>query len=201
MSIGSIEIFQQQIQQVPSGDQQLAETYGTTVEVVEAARNAFYGDGVEILIAVYPNGCTLKEAFELFAEYFSFKQINGYFYERKYYAPEKKILADFLMIKSRMALYNERQGARVGDYLKIGDKYLRFVCDYGEKIQVGQNGSYYLGKGYLSHSGGCDESYPHANLRQTKETRNGSVWVFHADHHSAGYGRTAIQKFRVFELV
>ncbi len=44
-----------------------AKEYNTSIEIVEKAVEAFYGNkGSDVLRKHYPNGCTLKESIEFF---------------------------------------------------------------------------------------------------------------------------------------
>jgi hypothetical protein len=117
-----------------------------------------------------------------------------------------------LILASRVAKYNERPNACVGDYLKLWTKsepcpawlfeYTRFTHDWGDRIQTGGSagGRYYLGDGFLSYSGSLDSGVDHADLVATAETKPGNVWFFHEDISGAGRGVDFQIPQRVFTL-
>jgi hypothetical protein len=105
------------------------------------------------------------------------------------------------LVDDRMEKYNQIKGPRVGDYLRIGEKYVRFSHDWGDKIQTSKGGSFYLGDGYISFSGGLDPAIPKAELKDTGETRTGYIWVFKKDWWAANNGCDFEREFRVFEKI
>lgn len=107
------------------------------------------------------------------------------------------------ILENRVALYNQRSGARVGDYLQLPHGELtRFTHDWGDSIQTGgsDGGSYYIGNGYLSYSGGLDSGVQKKDIRKTNKTKSGSVWFFDGDVSGANRGVYFNVEFRIFKL-
>jgi len=94
------------------------------------------------------------------------------------------------ILKKRTELWNQKPGPRVGDYLKIGDKYTRFTHKWDDKIQTGGGvyGSYYMGGGYSSYSGGLHPGINLTDIKKTDEVKQGQVWFFDKDVAGAGRG-------------
>jgi hypothetical protein len=65
-------------------------------------------------------------------------------------------------------------------------------------IQTSDDGSWYLGDGYASFSGGLHPGIPGDTFSDTGETRPGSVWFFHHDIHQAHNGVDTTVEFRVW---
>jgi len=110
------------------------------------------------------------------------------------------------ILSDRMAAFNRRAGARVGDWLKLDPPdprcpaYTRFTHDWGDSIQTGgQDGSFYLGNGYLSYSGGLDPGISHGDLLLTDDVKEGSCWFFDGDMSGAGRGVGFRVPMRVFK--
>ena len=119
-------------------------------------------------------------------------------------AKQDKILAD------RMAEYDAILGARVGDWIREPDgRMSRATHEWnqnGEMSEIiqhggGEHGQYYLGKGYLSYSGGLDTGIKKNQLKQTDEMKLGKVWFFKDDYHTAGNGIEYVVDFRVYEVL
>ena len=55
-------------------------------------------------------------------------------------------------------------------------------------IQTSDGGSFYLGDGYCAFSGSLYDGIPADTLTLTGETREGRVWWFHHDYHTAHNG-------------
>lgn len=109
---------------------------------------------------------------------------------------------DIQMFEERIAAFNKVSGPRVGDYLQLWDgSYTRFTHAWDDGIQTGGGGgSYYIGNGYLSYSGGLDPSVRYSLIQPTEETKTGTVWAFHNDHRKAHNGVYYQLEFRVFKL-
>ena len=60
-------------------------------------------------------------------------------------------------------------------------------------------GSFYLGNGYMSYSGGLDPAIDKNLLIETAELREGSCWFFHHNESMAHNGVQAIIQCRVYE--
>ena len=106
--------------------------------------------------------------------------------------------------------YNLIQTIRIGDFvLEPGGKCTRVtqVWEYKngkpESVQVGgtYGGSFYLGAGYMSYSGGLDPSISVKKLHLTDKTMCGVIWFFNQDRLGEGRGVYYEMDFRVYELV
>jgi len=107
------------------------------------------------------------------------------------------------ILKKRLTALNENPGPRVGDFvfMKGEDKPRRFTYDWGEGIQTtdyGAGGSFYLGDGYVSFSGGLSPSIDKKALLNSGQTRLGRVWFFHHNYACADNGVETEIPFRVF---
>lgn len=112
---------------------------------------------------------------------------------------------DAEILAERIAEYDARQGPRVGDYVRFADDVTRRISyvwrDEHEtvfSVQTSTGGSYYLGKGYVSMSGSLFGGVKPDTLTLTDETRDGGVWFFHHDWHTAHNGVDVTVPFRVF---
>ena len=125
------------------------------------------------------------------------------FYSKNYPgSKETRAAKDFEMIQERMRLYDEIEGPRVGDFVRMPDGELhRFTYDWEDGLQTGKGGSYYLAEGYIDYSGSLDPRISRERLRDTGEKRLGHVWVFSGNHHTAHNGVEAQVLFRVFEVI
>lgn len=119
---------------------------------------------------------------------------------------EKHKEENLAILRERETSYNQIEGARVGDFLILpnGD-YTRFTHNWGDQIQTygwpeWKGGSYYLGKGHISFSGGLNPGVKTADIEQTKETKMGSIWFFDRDYRRANGGVYFEMSFRVFRL-
>ena len=109
-----------------------------------------------------------------------------------------KILSD------RMEEYNKIPGARVGDWIReLDGRMTRATHDWDHNLQIGGSdyGSFYLGDGYISYSGGLDPGIEKTELRDTGEVKKGKVWFFKDDFWGAGRDINFMVDFRVFEVV
>lgn len=113
---------------------------------------------------------------------------------------------DAAILAERVAALDAVPGVRVGDYVRFPDlPVLRRVSyvwrdEHGAvlSVQTTTGGSFYLGRGYVSMSGGMSPGVPEDAFTLTDETRGGSVWFFHHDWHTAHNGVDAVVDFRVF---
>lgn len=123
----------------------------------------------------------------------------------------RKDARDDELFKRREKLYNEIDGPRIGDYIRVlfpnGDApYTRIThiwknLGLPDSIQSGGlGGSYYLGDGYISYSGSLTPGIPGNFLRPTKQKRKGNVWIFHHDFQYAHNGVEYNMDFRVYEV-
>lgn len=110
---------------------------------------------------------------------------------------------DAEIARERVRAWNERPGARVGDWVTLRDgSWRRFTHDWGDGLQTtiknNVDTSFYLGKGYVSFSGSLDPTLPRADLVETSETKNGNFWFFHHDSVGAHRGVYFEAPCRVF---
>ena len=114
------------------------------------------------------------------------------------------MLANEQILNDRTAKFNERQGARVGDFLKLRNgNYVRFSHNWGEDIQTAceWSGSFYLASSSCSFSGSLYGAIKHKLMRQIDETKKGAVWFFNNDEARAHNGFNTEMDFRVFEII
>lgn len=92
--------------------------------------------------------------------------------------------ADIKVIRSNLYAYNATHGLRVGDFVKFQDDSIRRVCHICERngaevcFQPQSNlgdGSYSIGDGYCSYSGGLDSPVTH-NLMPAHKWVSGFAW-------------------------
>lgn len=114
---------------------------------------------------------------------------------------------DAAILARRVALLDAIDKAKVGDFVRFADgeqRRISHIWDWDDgdpefpQAQTSDGGSYYLGDGYVSMSGGL---YPpvHTNtLTDTGETKLGSVWFFHHDRSGAHRGVDTAIPFRVW---
>ena len=106
--------------------------------------------------------------------------------------------------EERETMWNKRRGPRVGDFVKMADGTLkRFTYNWGDGIQTtanGYGGSFHLGKGYVSYSGGLDPAIPRETIRYAGKKRAGSFWFFHHGHMTAHNGVETTAMCRVYEV-
>ena len=104
------------------------------------------------------------------------------------------------IIAERVTALDERVGPRVGDFVEFPDDVTRRIShDWGDEVQTSDGGSWYLGKGYTSFSGGLFGVTPKTDLVLTGETCEGSVWIFHHDSRRAHNGVDTTIPFRVYQ--
>lgn len=109
---------------------------------------------------------------------------------------------------ARVALWNDRAGPRVGDFVEMLDGSLRrFTHDWGDEIQTTsgfqpEDASFYFGRaGYCSFSGSLDPSIPKARLVETERSKDGRVWFFHHDQAGASRGVHTTIPCRVYRQI
>lgn len=119
-----------------------------------------------------------------------------------YVEPDER---DAAILTQRVALLDEIDGPRVGDFVRYPDWTVRrisHVWDFGDgddiTVQTSNGGSFYLGAGYVSFSGSLFPGIPGSTLTLTDELAMGAVWFFHHDHHRAHNAVQASVPFRVF---
>lgn len=113
------------------------------------------------------------------------------------------------IFQEREQQYNTLGGMRVGDWVKLPNgEYTRITHVWRNEngspfsVQTGGTfyGSFYLGDGYISYSGGLDPGLDPKDLIPTHEKKKGQIWFFKNDHWKADNGIDYIMLFRVFLL-
>ncbi len=98
--------------------------------------------------------------------------------------------------RERMAAFLECSEPKVGDYFKFADGVERRIShvwegcadDGGDLVQTSNGGSFYLGHGYCSFSGGLRPGIKASTLTRTGSIRVRSCWFFHHDYRIADGG-------------
>ncbi len=99
----------------------------------------------------------------------------------------------------KLVAWNKRRGPRVGDFVNMPDgRRMRFSHDWGDDIQISKGGSFFLGLGYVSFSGGLEPAIDKAHLSDTGKTEDGSFWFFHHNYQTAHNGVDVRAACRVF---
>lgn len=90
---------------------------------------------------------------------------------------------------TRAAAFDALEGPRVGDFVVFACGTVhRFSYKWDDGIQTSREGSWYLGNGYVSFSGGLQPSVKFDTLTLTEEKRDGRFWFFHHDFAEAHRG-------------
>lgn len=91
---------------------------------------------------------------------------------------------------------------RVGDYIITPEgQYVRAAYIWPDQTQTCEAGSFHLGIGGASMSGGLDHGYKTERLVNTGETKEGSFWFFHHRHQQAHNGVGLTCACRVFKVI
>lgn len=108
---------------------------------------------------------------------------------------------DAELTRKRLALMNQVEGPRVGDWVDFADGVSRRISYmWPDSVQTSNEGyGFYLGPGYVSFSGTLYRGVPPDTLTPTGETREGRVWLFHHGHTQAHNGVETSAPFRVFK--
>lgn len=111
---------------------------------------------------------------------------------------------DQAILAERVAEIDRREGPRVGDFVRYADGVEHRVShvwgdEADDTIQTSYGGSFYLGHGYVSFSGGLEPGVKRETLTLTGERKDGRVWFFHHDYATAHNGVDARMAFRVYE--
>ena len=110
-----------------------------------------------------------------------------------YITPDER---DEEILAKRQAMLDERTEIKQGDRVIFADGVERWVSHvweaydhptdgYPTSVQTSAAGSFYLGDGYCSMSGGLFTGVPADTLTRTDDTRQLGVWFFHHDWHQA----------------
>ena len=107
------------------------------------------------------------------------------------------------ILSTRAFLFWARHfGPSVGDYVDFADGVTRrisHVWTFGDlTVQTSDGGSFYLGEGYCSFSGGLHPGVAMDTLALTGAMREGAVWFFHHDYTTAHNGVYTSMPFAVY---
>lgn len=101
------------------------------------------------------------------------------------------------------------EGPRIGDFILIDDKYLRFTHDWGNSIQTtckrhrdatDHHGFHSNRNGTTSYSGSLDPQILKVDMVLTEEKRDAVFWMFNEDYamaHNAVYFRLPCRVFKL----
>jgi hypothetical protein len=112
---------------------------------------------------------------------------------------------DTEILAQRIYAFEQVTGPRVGDYVRFADDVTRRISyiwrdehDQAFNVQTSDGGSFYLGNGYVSFSGGLYDGVEPSSLSGGDRKMLGSVWFFHHDQHMAHNGVDAEIPFRLY---
>jgi hypothetical protein len=116
---------------------------------------------------------------------------------------------DAEILRVNMEALDQRPGIRTGDIIRFACgtvARVAHVWTQDEEIESVQPASspgahgdgYYLGKGYVSMSGGLNPSIKIEHFTDTGEKQDALVWFFHHNWSGAGHGVFTTAPFRVF---
>lgn len=112
---------------------------------------------------------------------------------------------DQAILDARQEALYEIEHAISGDWVDFADGVVRRISHvwdppppYRNWIQTSDAGSWYLGEGYVSFSGGLFTGVPAESLTDTGTFRRASVWFFHHDHWGAHRGVSGTVEQRVW---
>ena len=112
---------------------------------------------------------------------------------------------DLNILKTRIKEYDRIKDARVGDFfITSEDHYVRFTHAWDDHIQTSESeksGSFYLGNGYISYSGGLDPGFKYSEIVDTGQIKKGWIWFFHDGWQLAHCGVHFNIDFRVFKII
>ena len=108
---------------------------------------------------------------------------------------------DSAIFSERFHAYQDIHGPRVGDFVRFADGHLERISHiWPDGVQTSEGGSFYLGDGYISFSGGLNPLIPSSELEYHADHKRGSVWFFHHDYWQAHNGVNASMDFRVYAV-
>ena len=94
---------------------------------------------------------------------------------------------DAAIFAARVAAFDPAGGPCVGDYVEFIDGVTRQVSHvWPDGVQTSDGGSFYLGNGCMSFSGGLYPTVPIETLTLTDDVRETLAWFFHHDEWTAG---------------
>lgn len=110
---------------------------------------------------------------------------------------------DEAIAKARLAKWDDDPNPRVGDFVIVNGKYLRFAYAWPDQMQTTDregSGSFALCDGYVSMSGSLDPGFKNEQLKITHERKVGRFWFFHHDNWCADNGVGVAAMCRVYKV-
>ena len=106
-------------------------------------------------------------------------------------------------VTKKLILFNRSPDPRVGDYVIVPDgTYERFSYFHeGIGLQTTTGGSFFLGDGAASYSGGLKSVISLKNLERTRERKPGIFWAFHHNDMRAHNGIGIEAVCRVYKVI
>jgi len=94
---------------------------------------------------------------------------------------------DQVILAARVTQRNAQEGARVGDYVVMGDgRLVRISYLWPYHAQVSESGSWYLDiGGHVDFSGSLESGIARSELELAAGSLDGLFWFFHRDEHRA----------------
>lgn len=107
---------------------------------------------------------------------------------------------DSAIYETRNKWYQEQSKPTVGDFIRYPNgKYERISYVWPDKAQTTDDGSFYLGDGYVSYSGGLFSGVKTNTLSlNNNEKQLGRFWFFHHNDRKAHNSVECILKCRVW---
>jgi len=114
--------------------------------------------------------------------------------------------AAIILARAQKLLSNNEP--QVGDWVIFSDGTERRISHvWGEcgpnaedLLQTSVGGHFYMGDGYVSYSGSLFRGISSDTLTDTNETRQGAVWIFHHDYHTAHNAHNGIDVMVPFRV-
>ena len=114
------------------------------------------------------------------------------------------------ILRERQIAFTARTKAKPGDFIRFPDGTIKRIAHVwtdengkAEDIQPTTGSgdiSFYLGDGYMSYSGGLDQSIGACKFTRTGETMKGRAWFFHHDYAQAHNGIDVMVDCPVWEV-
>lgn len=104
------------------------------------------------------------------------------------------------LAKKFLAEWDRIKNPRVGDYIIMpSGKYERFAHDWGDGLQTTPGGSFNIGDGFVSCSGGLNHTVSINRIKKTSQRKTGYFWIFHHGYPGAGSGVGVSALCRVYK--
>lgn len=118
---------------------------------------------------------------------------------------ESQLLKQYNILAKHLTKFNEIEGPRVGDYVKLKDgNYKRFCSQWIDGFQVTPtetSGSFNIDSGACCYSGTLEPSVKKEKIKFTWTYKLGRVWFFKDGIPAAHQGIDAEIPLRVYELI